>query len=143
MNIFPENILNNETEDIENTKELEDFREYAIDFKKGELILDELGRNVIVEGNEAIKVWIWKALQTVKYRYKAYDKFGNEFETVIGKGFSKAFVDAEMDRFAKECLLVNSYILDVNNVDTDLSNDTLKIKVQVKTIYDKEVEVIV
>ena len=97
LSIFPEHIeeLN---ESIQQNK-LPIFKEYEIDFLTGELILNEQGENVVIEKNEALKIWIWKVLQTNKFKYKIYgDNYGNELETLIGKGYSKELIDSEVTR---------------------------------------------
>ena len=59
-------------------------KEYAWDFVEADDFLFTNGRNTVVTGVEAVKVWAWKALQTPKGRYKAYSwNFGNELEALI------------------------------------------------------------
>ncbi|GAB6150758.1 DUF2634 domain-containing protein [Clostridium novyi] len=140
MSIFPDN-LNDEDIITNDNEQLEVFKEYAIDFETGQFLYDELGENIIIEKDEAIKVWCWMALQTEKYKYKIYNKFGNEFNTLRGKGFTKELVGAEMFRFAEECLLVNKYIKEILSVETDLTHDILHTKVRIRTVYNGEVEV--
>ena len=40
------------------------YQEYAWNFDIDKFIYDNAGNHVLVEGNEAIKVWIYKALKT-------------------------------------------------------------------------------
>lgn len=58
-----------EEQQAESTKDLPLFKEMAIDFETGE-ILTENGEIIILEGKEALNVWIWKALKTERNRFK-------------------------------------------------------------------------
>lgn len=96
----------------------------------------------IVEGNEAIKIWIYKALQTPRYQYEIYSwDYGSELLSLIGKAYTKGLTQSEASRYIKEALLINPYILDVNVVSTSFDGDVLSANVRVKTIYDGEVMV--
>ena len=56
----------------------EGFCEYAYDFDNNEL-LTKNGRHYYVYGNEAMKIWLYKAMITDRFRYSAYtDRFGTE-----------------------------------------------------------------
>lgn len=139
MSIFPANAYINieEEREIENIKEeLPVFREYKINFSSGQLITNDHGENIIVEKDEALKIWIWKVLQTNKYRYKIYSyNYGNELETLVGKGYSKELVDSEVSRYLEECLLANPYIKSIENINVDFEGSKLTINVKTKTIY--------
>ena len=94
----------------------------------------------IVEGNEAIKIWIYKALQTPRYQYEIYSwDYGSELMDLIGKAYTKGLTQSEASRYIKEALLINPYILDVNVISTSFDGDVLSANVRVKTIYDGEV----
>ena len=45
------------------------FQEYAYDFKNNQLLLRD-GKTYLVEGNEALRIWIFKALDSERFRYK-------------------------------------------------------------------------
>ncbi|NEZ47954.1 DUF2634 domain-containing protein [Clostridium niameyense] len=138
MSIFPEDIeeLNEDIEETIQQNELPIFKEYKLDFQTGELILNEQGENIIVEKDKALKIWIWKVLQTNKYRYKIYsNNYGNELETLIGKGYSKELIDSEVIRYLEECLLANPYLKSIDNVSVEFEGSKLKINIKAKSIY--------
>ncbi|MHB9945609.1 terminase [Clostridium botulinum] len=138
MSIFPDDTIEN-TEEINETlhkEELKLYKEYAIDFDTGQFLYDDTGKNIIVEKNEAIKIWIWKALQTSRNRYLIYSSnYGHDFETIIGKGYNKNLINSELERLIEECLLVNPYIVEIIKVSTSFEGSNLQIHVTVKTIY--------
>ncbi len=128
MGLFPTYI---ESDAItEETQESKIPKEYEIDFKTGQLT----GR--IVEGVEAIKVWIWLVLQTPRYRYYIYSwDYGNEFEELIGRGYSEEYINAEAQRMTEDCLLVNEHIESITDFSVGMENDQLTISFTANTIY--------
>ena len=73
--------------DISDTaiEELPLYREYAYDFERNCLKTGPDGNTYLVEGNEALRIWIYKALRTVRYAHAAYDdEYGCELNNLIG-----------------------------------------------------------
>ncbi len=102
-------------------------REYAWDFEKNDFQLKD-GKFQVVEGIEALKIWIWKALKTSKYTYSIYsDNYGQELDKLIGKGLSKSLAESEAKRLTLECLKDNEHILSIRSFSVDKSNDVLSI----------------
>jgi hypothetical protein len=129
-------FLNAVTEEDNEEQELETFREYAIDLDTGEPLLKN-GEIIILEENEALKVWIWKAIKTERYKYKAYsDSYGNEMHEEIGTVYNSSIKRQMLFSEIQDCLLVNPYVERVHSFDTELSEDgDLKISFSVDTIY--------
>lgn len=110
-------------------------REYAWDFTKNTFLLVD-GKNVFVTGREAVKIWVWKALQTPKGVYKAYSSnFGNELETLINQSLSSAALSSEIERYLKESLLVNPYITGISNVTLSVDGSKTSVDFTAATIY--------
>lgn len=128
MGLFPAYIENAET--VKTIDKIKKPKEYEIDFKTGQLT----GRTV--EGLEAIKVWIWLVLQTPRYRYYIYTwDYGNEFEDLIGQGYSAEYITAEAQRMTEDCLLVNEDIQSIYDFSVDMENDQLSVSFTANTIY--------
>lgn len=127
MGLFPSYIENDTTL---KKKETSIPKEYEINFQTGQLT----GR--IVEGKEAIKVWIWLALQIPRYRYYIYSwDYGNEFEELIGQGYNEEYITAEVQRMTEDCLLINENIQSISNFNISMKGDTLTISFTANTIY--------
>ena len=108
MSIFP--FISPEVLESSESSELPMFREYAYDFENNCLLLRD-GNTYLVEGNEALRIWIFKALTTERFRYTAYDgAFGSEIHTLICSGLHSEIVTSELKRFIIEALMVNPYI---------------------------------
>lgn len=118
--------------------------EYAIDFETEEYIKDEKRNDIkILMGNEALKVWCFKALKTERNRYGFHtDSYGTDLFEHPGSIYQKSVKDALMINQIQETLLVNPYILEC--YDFKISNeveDVPLISFKIKTIYgDEEVE---
>ncbi len=97
-------------------------------FKKGE--------PVTVTGKEAVKVWCWNALKTVRARYRIFSRdYGSDLEKLIGKNYLETTKKAEAKRYVKECLLVSRYITAVYNILVSFEEDDLHIDCTVNTVY--------
>lgn len=125
-----------EFEAIENeSNELSIYKEIAWDFENNKPILID-GNFKVVENNEALKVWIYKALKTERFRYVMYSwDYGCEMESIINKGFTKELIKSEVERLIKEALLINEYILSIQDIEVNFIKDLLEISLSVNTIY--------
>ena len=111
------------------------YREVAWDFKK-DIPIIENGDFKIVEGNEAIKVWVYKALLVPRYQYSIYSwGYGSELMDLIGKAYTPQLTKSEAKRYIEEALKINPYILEVNVIDTDFKDSILSANVKIVTIY--------
>ena len=111
------------------------YKEVAWDFKK-DIPITQNGDFKIVEGNEAIKVWIYKALLTPRYNYSIYSwNYGSELMDLIGKAYTPSLTKEEAKRYIKEALSINPYILEVTVTDTSFSNGILSADIKIVTIY--------
>jgi len=117
--------------------ELPLLRELAYDFDKDDFIIDEdTNEFKVVEGVEALKVWIYMAIKTIRYNHEIYSwDYGTELSTLIGQKFSRGLTESEAFRYIKEALLINPYINDVENNGVTFRGDDLRIKIKVISMY--------
>lgn len=115
MSVFPFIDAGKTAESAE--QELPLLKEYAYDFEKNELLLDAAGRTYLVEGREALCIWIFKALSTERFHYTAYSAaYGSEWqEQLTGRALNGEIVKLELERFIVEALMVNPYIKRLDN----------------------------
>ncbi len=135
MSIFP--FIDAAGADNETNTELPMLKEYAYDFVKNELRLDANGCTYMVEGNEALRIWIFKALLTERFHYTAYSyAFGSEFqERLIGRSMNAEIAKLELERFIIEALMVNPYIKRLDNFVFENTNAGLTISFECNSIY--------
>lgn len=116
-------------------KELPLFREYAYDFENN-CLLKKDGKTYLIEGNEALKIWIYKALYTQRYRYTAHSRaYGNESEQLIGKTLHSDIVLSELRRYITEALMVNPYITGVENFNFVQDGSRVTVHFGCTTVY--------
>ena len=133
MSLFP--FISNNVEEVKVDNTFSMYKEVAWDFEANIPILEN-GDFKIIEGNEAIKVWIYKALLTPRYSYSIYSwDYGSELLDLIGKAYTPALTKEEAKRYIKEALLINPYILEVTIIDTSFSNGILSADIKITTIY--------
>ena len=110
-------------------------KEYAWDFEKNRFILQN-GRIKILEGAEALEVWINKMLKTPRYRYLIYSwNYGHELEKLIGQGYTTGIVQNEIKRLIEDALTVNSNIRGTSNMKVTFQGDKLEISFTAITDY--------
>ncbi len=113
------------------------FREYAYDYENNRLLLRD-GQTYLLEGNEALRIWIFKALTTERFRYTAYSPdYGSEIDTLIG-GLNSRVILSELKRFIIEALMVNPYIEELSNFQFTQSGSGVRAEFDCTTIYGKE-----
>ena len=122
------------TEDLIEEEEEEYYpKEYDIDFLTGKLT------GKIAEGARALAIWAYLAIKTQRYKYFQYSwEYGCEICELIGKTYSDEYIHSEVNRMLTECLEVNPYINEVDNLQIDRSDDTLKITFTILTDYGDE-----
>ena len=129
-----------DSEQTENTQ-LAMYKDVAWDFNLDKPILVN-GEFKIVEGNEAIKVWCYKAILTPRYEYIIYTwDYGSELQELIGKAYSKDLTESEAGRYITEALSINPYITAVEVNSCSFNEDVLSANITVKTIYEGSVEI--
>ena len=132
MSLFPF-VSNTDEVKIDNSFPL--YREVAWDFEKDTPIFEN-GDFKIVEGNEAIKVWAYKALLTPRYNHSIYSwDYGSELMDLIGKAYTPSLTKEEAKRYIKEALEINPYVLEVSVIDTSFNNGLLSASIKLLTIY--------
>lgn len=136
MSIFPFMNIDEVEVNIENSNsELHMYYDVGWNYIKDEPLIEN-NEFVIVEGNEAIKVWIYKAIKTARYQHPIYSwDYGCEISSLIGQKYTKGLTKSEAERYIKEAILINPYVTDVKIIDINFSEDILSVSIQVDTIY--------
>lgn len=122
-------------ENTDNEK-LEELCEYAFDYENNCFLKNEAGRNFYVYKNEALKIWIYKALMTPRYRHLTYtDDFGNEMFSLIGKSIDHEVLLLELKRYVTEALMYNQYIRELSDFEFEIDGSKVTVKFKVTSIY--------
>lgn len=111
--MFPEiNLI----EEIQQEAYTFNGKSFLYDFEKGDFVYKN-GKLVLVDGIEALKVWIEKVIRTEKYRFNVHKNidYGITIDDLIGSSFSNDFVESEIEREITEALLKNDYIVSLTD----------------------------
>ncbi len=112
------------------------LREVAVDFSTGQPLLDEEGEFRYVSGLEAVRVWVWRALQSdnVRFAFPAHtDSYGNQLNTLLGKALPEA--ESRLAGLVRESLLVCPYIKGVEGFSFSRGEGQLTAAFTVRTVY--------
>lgn len=116
--------------------ELPLFVEYDWDFETNSFKFTANGNRIKVTGDEALKVWVYKALMTERNQYLAYStRYGIQLKPFIGKVMSVSERYSELKRVIIECLMVNPYIKSIDNIAFSEDGDKVDCSVELTTIY--------
>ena len=136
---FIPSTLTQQTE-IQTTVDLPVFKELAFDFHTGQLKMQG-GQYYYVEKNEALKIWIYKALNASRFTYLAYStNYGNEINTLVGRYLAKQLLFSELKRLIEEALLCNPYITSLTNFEVERKGSEVYCTFEVNTIYGSVAE---
>ena len=105
-------------------------KEYGIDFQTGQLT------GKIVEGLEAIKVWIWLCMHTERFRHAIYSAdYGTSLEQYIGHMLSEEYINTDCESEVSDALLINEYIESIEDFEAVRNSDGLNISFRVVTKF--------
>lgn len=109
--------------------------ELQTDLETGQPVLDG-GNFHYVTGKEALKVWIWRALQpeNVRFAYSAHtNSYGNRLMKLAGLALPEA--ESRLARMVRETLRVCPYITSVEQFSFSREDTRLKAAFTVKSVY--------
>ncbi len=132
MSILPSFLqsLNNTKTIKEDSQVVKMPREYGIDFDTGQLT------GKIVEGIEAIKVWIWLCLHTERFRHAIYSSdYGTALEQYFGHVLSDEYINTDCESEVTDALLINDYIESIENFGAVKDGEHLRISFRVVTKF--------
>lgn len=90
MSLFPFMTRGADTSTI---RTIDTYKEYEYNFEEGTLT------GKVLEGKEALKMWIYRALLTKRYIYPIYSwDYGQDLEELIGQGCETDFIKSEVER---------------------------------------------
>lgn len=135
MSVFPFTVDVPELEDRK--EELPVFRELAYDYEKN-CLLRKGGRPYLVEKDEALQIWIYKALKAKRFVWPAYTHdYGTEIENVVGISNDPDIIDSEIRRYITETLMVNPYLQELSEFVFYHERDIMTVEFTVTTIYGR------
>ena len=110
--------------------------EVAVDFNTGQPLMEADGRFRLVSGLEAVRVWVWRALQpdNVRFAHSAHtDSYGNQLHLLTGRSLPEA--ESRLAGLVRETLLVCPYIKGVERFTFTRQEARLTAAFTVRTVY--------
>lgn len=108
-------------------------KELDFDFETCEFKLED-GSPKVLEGVEALRIWIVKTILTARYRFPIYSfNYGCELEDLIGYDIPKVVLEAEIPRVIREALIYDPRISDVRDFSIERESDYVKVEFTVIT----------
>ena len=137
MSILPTFVTAEIEEELEKSPSLTVPKEYGIDFDTGQMT------GKVVEGKEAIKVWIWNCLHTSRFRYGIHTwDFGWNPEEYVGMAVTAEYIQADAQTEIEEALMMNPYITGIEDFSAEKVDDHLTISFTAVTEFgDVDMEV--
>ena len=116
---------------------------FDFDFKSGEFNIKN-GNPVLLEGVDALKMWIQKCIRTQLNRYSIYKgkQYGANIEDlVIGKSYGNGFAESELRREIEEALLRHEDILSLSDFSVSTTHKLMEVSFTLTTTYGELSEV--
>ena len=105
-------------------------KEYGINFQTGQLT------GKIVEGLEAIKVWIWLCMHTERFRHAIYSAdYGTSLEQYIGHMLSQEYINTDCESEISDALLINEYIESIEDFEAVKDGEHLRVSFRAVTKF--------
>ena len=136
MGWLPDTLDNDVVDSVDNN-DLPLLCTWAYDYKTNALIYRD-GKPLMVEGNEALKQWIYWSFVNERYLYDVNsDQYGTQIYETVGYPFSNSAKQEEVKRYITETLMICPYIKAIEAIEMELIDDKPKIDVRVSSIYDE------
>ena len=116
---------------------------FDFDFRNGEFNMKN-GNPVVLEGVDALKMWIQKCIRTQLNRYSIYKgkQYGANIEDlVIGKSYGNGFAESELRREIEEALLRHEDILSLSDFSVSTTRKLMEVSFTLATTYGELSEV--
>lgn len=144
-NIFPEEVEADWTEDEGEGSTAEEVtfgRSWRFDFDTGDFVMTPTRKVAAADETAAWVMWCQKAIRTPRYRHLIYSReHGEEFDDLIGKGYSWAIQESEIQRMVTEALMVDPRTASVGDFTFEWKDDSCYFTCRISNVRDEEAEV--
>lgn len=142
-NLFPEeseNAWQDELQENESYGDQVEFgRSWQFDFAVGDFLMTPTRKVAAADDKAAWVMWCKKAIRTPRYRHLIYSReHGEEFDELLGKGFTRAYVESEIQRIVTETLMVDPRTADVSDFSFRWSGDSCYFNCRITNVRDEE-----
>lgn len=112
------------------------MQEWAFDIDTGQFMTNENGQYYLVSGNAALKIWLYWAVTTQRYRWMANSRdYGVETERMAGMLVSDAIKSSELERTIREAIGICPYVKTIEYVRLSTDGELVNVDVRVTSPY--------
>lgn len=112
------------------------MQEWAFDIDTGQFMTNENGQYYLVSGNAALKIWLYWAVTTQRYRWIANSRdYGVETERMAGMLVSDAIKSSELERTIREAIGICPYVKTIEYVRLSTDGELVNVDVRVTSPY--------
>lgn len=142
-NLFPDEVTDDwtETESSENSasEEVAFGRSWRFDFDVGDFVMTPTRKVAVADETAAWVMWCQKAIRTPRYRHLIYSRgHGEELEDLIGKGYSRAVLESEIQRMVTEALMVDPRTASVGDYTFSWREDACYFTCRISNVREEE-----
>ena len=115
------------------------FKEWAVDWDGKAFALRD-GEPYLVSGDEALKIWVTRALrpESQRFRYTAWSAdYGNELAALLGGCVDQGILESQVRQYVRDALLVSPYIREVDGFSFSKTGSRVVARFTVHTVYEK------
>ncbi|MNJ35441.1 hypothetical protein D3C77_301780 [compost metagenome] len=141
-NLFPDEVgedWTNEQPDDTGGEEVTFGRSWHFDFEAGDFVMTPTRKVASADETAAWVVWCQKAIRTPRYRHLIYSRgHGEELDDLIGRGYSRAVQESEIQRIVIETLLVDPRTASVGEFTFSWREDACYFTCRISNVRDEE-----
>ena len=115
------------------------FREWAVDWENRSFALRN-GQPYLVSGDEALKIWVTKALrpESKRFIYTAWSTdYGNELASLLGGCVDQGILESQVRQYVRDALLASPYIREVDGFSFSKAGSRVEARFTVHTVYEE------
>lgn len=115
------------------------FREWAVDWDGKSFALRN-GKPYLVSGDEALKIWVTRALrpESQRFVYTAWSvDYGNELASLLGGCVDQGILESQVRQNVRDALLSSPYIREVDGFSFSKEGSRVEARFIVHTVYEE------
>lgn len=113
-------------------------RSWLFDFEAGEFVVTPTRKISVAEDTAAWVMWCEKAVRTPRYRHLIYSRdYGHEYDDLIGKSYSRAVMESEIERMTRDALMVDPRTAGVDIFTFEWSGEACRFTCRVTNTRDE------
>ncbi|MEH7521680.1 DUF2634 domain-containing protein [Bacillus sp. JJ1503] len=135
MALSPLETLEERVLTVEEQETIEPSKTYRLGYESNEI-------SGLIDGEEALRQFVVKAIRTARFRFLIYDnQYGSELEELIGADVSLELLQTEIPRVIREALIYDDRVADVVDFEIVRESDKLFVSFRVVTTTGDNVDI--